>query len=90
MRAAQVDQLDAVLEHAQETVGAIELSRVVAADVAGLAQRVDGRGGGAHAQGLIDPAVHELQQLDGELDVPQAAGAELELAREFLAAGCWP
>ena len=29
---------------------------------------------------VVGPAVHELEQLDGELHVAQAAGAELELA----------
>ena len=32
------------------------------------------------AQRVVAPSVHELEQLDGELDVSQPAGAELELA----------
>ena len=36
--------------------------------------------GGRESAGLVGPAVHQLQQLHRELDVAQAAGAELELA----------
>ena len=39
-------------------------------------------------QPLVDPAVHQLQQLDGELDVAQAALAELELAAWHRAPEC--
>ena len=36
--------------------------------------------GGAIPQPLVDPAVHQLQQLDGELHVPQPTLAQLDLA----------
>ena len=87
MRAAQVEQLDAVLQQPHEPVRAAEVLAVVASDVAvvdqGLAapSRV-----AADPQPLVDPAVHQLQQLDGELDVAQPAGAQLDLA-VGLAAG---
>ena len=73
-------QLQPVFEQPQELVGRGQVRRVVAADVAALAergQRVDRR---RHMQRLVVAAVHQLQQLDGELDVAQPAGAELDLA----------
>ena len=39
---------------------------------------------GGDAQPLVGAAVHELQQLDGELDVAQPARAELELAARHV------
>ena len=80
VRALEPLQLQPVLEQPQELVGGGQVGRVVAADVAARAQRrqrVDRRG---HVQRLVVAAVHQLQQLDGELDVAQPAGAELELA----------
>ncbi|CAM5693735.1 hypothetical protein SGRIM128S_00467 [Streptomyces griseomycini] len=78
--AAQPVQLDAVLQGAQEAVGVVELGGVRAADVAAGGEGLQRVEGGAAAQGGVGAAVHQLQQLHGELDVPQAAGAELELA----------
>lgn len=39
--------------------------------------------GGAAAQGAVLAAVHQLEELHGEFDVPQAAGPELELPVEL-------
>ena len=78
--AAQPVELDAVLHGAQEAVRVVELRGVGAADVAAGGERLQGVQGGAAAQRGVAAAVHELEQLDGELDVPQPAGAELELA----------
>ena len=73
-------QLQPVLDRAQEPVGAVQLGGVVAADVAVGRQRLERLEGVGAAQRLVGAAVHQLQQLDGELHVPQAAGPELELA----------
>ena len=73
-------QLDPVLEGAQERVGLVQRLAVLAADVAApgqVGQRAEGRAG---ADRLVGAAVHQLEQLDGELDVAQPARAQLELA----------
>ena len=73
-------QLQPVLEQAQEAVRRGEVGAVVTPDVAAArerGQRVEGR---RRPQGGIGAAVHELEQLHGELDVAQSAAAELELA----------
>ncbi len=49
-------------------------------DVPALAERGEGLEGVLAAQRLVAAAVHELEELDGELDVAQPAAAELELA----------
>ncbi len=78
--AAQPVELDAVLHGAQEAVGVVELDGVGPADIAAGGEGLQGVQGGAAAQGHVGAAVHQLEQLDGELDVPEAAGAELQLA----------
>lgn len=77
--AAQPVELDAVFHGAQEAVRVVELGGVGAADVAAGGQGVEGVEGAAGVQGGVAAAVHELEQLDGELDVAQPAGAEFEL-----------
>ena len=80
VRALEPLQLQPVFEQPQELVGRGQVRGVVAADVAALAergQRVDRR---RHVQRFVVAAVHQLQQLHGELDVAQPAGAELDLA----------
>ena len=78
--AAQPLQLQPMLGAAQKRVGGGHLGAVGAADVAAPDQRPQPHQGAGQPEIGVGPAVHELQQLDGELDVPQAAGAELELA----------
>ena len=78
--AAQPLQLQPVLGPAQERVGGGHLGAVGAPDVAAPDQRPQAHQGARQPQVRVGPAVHQLQQLDGELDVPQAAGAELEFA----------
>ncbi len=78
--AAQPVELDAVLHGAQEPVRVVQLGGVGAADVAAGGEGVQGVEGGAGVEGGVAAAVDELEQLDGELDVAQAAGAEFELA----------
>ena len=77
--AAQLVQLQAVLEQALQPVGGVEVVAVRSSDVAVGDQRVQGFEGAAQPQPLVRPAVDELQQLDAELDVPQPAGAQLDL-----------
>ena len=76
---AQLPQLHPVLERAQEPVGAVERGAVLPSDVPALGEvgQRGQRGGRPH--GLVGATVHQLQQLYGELDVAQAAGAELDL-----------
>ncbi len=84
MRAAQPAELQQVLGAAQEPVGGAELVGVGPADVAARGQCGQRGQRGGRAQRLVRAAVHQLQQLDGELDVAQAAGAELELAARHV------
>ena len=65
---------------AQEPVRLREVVGVGAADVAAVGQGREGRQGSRDAEPVVGAAVHELQELDGELDVAQPARAELELA----------
>src|SRR5215469_5573269 len=73
-----------MLDRAQEAVGVAEPGRVLAAYVP---LRRQGRERGQCrriAQRLVRPAVYELEQLDGELDVAQAARTELDLPAGVL------
>ncbi len=78
--AAEPVELDAVLHRPQEAVGLVELGGVRPPDVSAVGERPQGLQGGADAQGAVAAPVDELEQLDGELDVPEPSGAELELA----------
>ena len=72
-------QLQAVLEQAQELIRRGEVGGVVASDVAAgpqCRQCVHRRG---DVQRVVGPAVNQLEQLDGELDVAQPTGAEFDL-----------
>ena len=80
VRAAQVLELDAVLERAQERVRRMQRLAVLAPDVPTGGERVERLQGAGGAEVLVGAAVHQLQELDRELDVAQPAGAELELA----------
>ncbi len=72
-------ELQAVLDPTEEAVGRPELVGVVEADIAGALQLDQGSQGGRGAQRRIEAAVDELEQLDGELDVPDPPGAPLDL-----------
>ena len=80
MGAAQVLELDAVLERAQEGVRRGQGLAVLAADVAAPGQRGERAQRRRVAELPVGAPVHELEELDGELHVAQPAGAELELA----------
>ena len=88
VRAPQPEELDAVLEHPQEAVRQRQRLAVLAPDVAALDQRLERRERGPLAQRLVDPAVHELEHLHGELDVAQPALPQLELAARRRGRGC--
>ena len=77
---AEAVQLQQVFGAAQEPVGGGQFVRVGAADVPARSQRRQRRQRRGRAQRLVGAPVHQLQELDGELDVPQPAGAELQLA----------
>ena len=78
--AAQLLQLDAVLQYAQLLVVAAERFGVGAANVADGGQRRERIHGGLGAHGGVSSTVHELQQLHGELNIAQAARTQLNLA----------
>ena len=82
--APQPVQLDAVLEHAQQPVADREPRSVVPPHVAARGEGRERVERGGAPDRLIGPSVHELEQLHGELHVPQAADAELELAVGLL------
>jgi hypothetical protein len=79
VRAPQPGELQAVLEHPEDAVVARELGGLLAAHVPVLGQRREGRQGARLSDRLVARAVHELEQLHGELDVAQAARSELQL-----------
>ncbi len=68
-----------MLQHAFEAIIPRELLRLFARDVSAFGQRAQRFEGGAGAQRLIGPPVHQLQHLHGELDIAQASPAEFDL-----------
>ena len=66
---------------AQEAVARGELMRVATRDIAALAQRLNRLQRRPHAQERVGATVNQLEQLNRELDVTQAAAPELELTR---------
>ena len=76
--AAQPEELAAMLQQPQGLVAAAQGSGIGAADVSARAESVEGLQGAAHAQTLVGTAMDELEELDGELDVPQSPGAQLD------------
>src|SRR5450756_1189996 len=72
-------QLQPVLHLAQVAVGLGQLAGVLAPDVPAVRQRLQRDQRGRAAQFFVGPAVHQLQQLDGELYVPQPSRTKLEL-----------
>ena len=88
VRAAQVAQLHAVLEQPQHPVVARERGGLGPADVALGDERVERVERAALTDAVVGEAVHELEQLHRELDVADAAGAELELVRRRRRPGC--
>ena len=75
-----LDELDPVLDRAQEAVGVGQGHGVVVVDVAGRAQARQRAERGAVADLGVVAAVDELQELHRELHVADPAGGPLELA----------
>ncbi len=73
-------QLEAVLDRPEELVRAVESRRVSRLDVARSRELTERFKRVARPHRLIVTAVHELQQLHGELDVADPAPAALQLA----------
>ena len=78
--APQVPQLHPVFQQPHEAVAGDEGVPVGAADVAAVDQGVERVHGRPDPEALVHPAVHQLEQLDGELHVPQSPGPQLQLA----------
>ncbi len=76
---AQARQLQAVLQHAEQAIVVRELAGLLAADVAAARERAERGQGAALVDLVVARAVHELQQLHGELDVAESTGTELQL-----------
>ena len=76
---AQVVQLKAMLDVSQPSVRLVEVGGVGRLDVAALAEAMETLEGIRRPQRRVRPAVDQLEQLDGELDVADAADASLEL-----------
>ena len=77
---ALVLELHDVLDAPQEAVGVVEARRVGGVHVAAPPEVVERRQRAASAELGVHAAVHELQQLHGELDVADAAGPVLHVA----------
>ena len=77
--AAQPGELQSVLEQTQEAVVLRELRRLLAPDVAPVGESGQGAERRTLTHRVVGLTVDELKQLDGELDVAQAARPELEL-----------
>src|SRR5690606_6763685 len=75
-----VGELERVLGASQEPVRGGEPLGVVAVDIARLSQLSERVEGGAQPEGGVGVAVDQLEELDRELDVADAALTELEIA----------
>ncbi len=73
-------KLESVFQRAQESVGVGKQAGIAASDISTGRELSQRRQRGAATQRAVDSTVHQLQQLHGEFDVTQPAGAELELA----------
>jgi len=82
-----VDQLQAVLHRPQEAVRGVEGLGVAGGDVAGVGQLGQGGECGTGADARVLASVHELEELDRELDVADAASAPLDLSLGEAPAG---
>ena len=77
--ASHLRHLDPMLVEAQLPVAARHRVTVPAGHVLALGQSVDGRQRVTDPQSLIDAPVDQLQQLNGELHVPQSPATEFQL-----------
>ena len=83
MGATQIAQLDTMLGYAEHAVVAGERRCVAPADVPLADEGFEGIQRPALTDAVVGESVHELQQLDGELDVPDAPRPELQLVRRL-------
>ena len=74
-----VDHLQPVLDPAQEPVGSSDVGRDLGADLAGAGQRRQRRNGAVRPHRRDAPAPDQLLRLDEELDLADAAAAELDV-----------
>ena len=79
MRLQVEHQLQAVLGLAQEAIGVVEDAIFLIGQAAGVFEGCQGQEGVALAELGQVAAVEELQELDGELDVADAAASGLDL-----------
>src|SRR5690242_537865 len=79
MRLQIEEQLQAMLDLAQEAIGVIENAVFLIGQTADALQRGQGKQGVALTHFRQIAAVEQLQELDGELDVTDAALAGLDL-----------
>ena len=84
VRTPQLVQLHPVLHGAQEHVRVVQGGAVLPPDVAARSELGQRRQRGGQTQPRVGTAVHQLQQLHGELDVAQPAAAELDLPLGLL------
>ena len=78
MSSLEAVELTAVLQQPQQPVAGIEFGRVGASHVPVGGQFGQGAESRTHMQALVTAPVDELEELDGELDVPQSARTELD------------
>ena len=79
-----VDHLQAMLDPAQEAIGLDQLVAPPRRDMAGRRQRAQRRAGAAQAERGIAAAEDELLGLGEELDLADAAAAELDVVAQHL------
>ena len=86
VRLERVQDLQAMLDRAEEHVGVSEPPRLLPGQVAALGEPVEGAQAVRLAEPWILRSVEELERLDVELDVADPAHAQLDVAL-LLAAG---
>src|SRR5260221_13246429 len=81
LRLLVVVVLQAMLETAQEIVGAGEARDARGLDQPALGERLHGGARGGRAQSRLASAAHHLEELHPELDLADAARADLDVVR---------
>src|SRR5205823_1064699 len=79
-RPVRAEQVEVLAEPAQVSVGGPEQIGAVAGEESRFREGAEGPDGGGLAQARLLTPVLELEELDQELDVGKAAGAELQVA----------
>jgi hypothetical protein len=81
LRLEVVEDLDAVLHHAKERIGAGKLGRLLVGEQSLLREHMQGLEGILFPERPVAAGVDELERLDEELDLTDAAVAELHVAK---------